>query len=165
MEVIKPTNSKDFTTRLNKNGGITVFLAGSIEQGIAEEWQDRFVKEFEHLEITFLNPRRDNWDKSWSQSPDNPEFNYQVCWELSGLEISDYIVMYIDPKTTSPITLLEYGLCAKENKLFLCCPEGFYRRGNMQITSKFYSIPFYDTYKEFVDHMKVIFEERLSKNI
>jgi len=161
MVVIRPTNKNDFTSRMNRNGGITVFLAGSIEMGKAENWQDKFVTQYEDLEINFLNPRRLDWDSSWEQSVNNPEFAYQVGWELSGLELADYVVMYFDPNTKSPITLAELGLTAKENKLFVCCPEGFYRRGNVEFTCNYYNVPFYETFEEFSKHMRVIWEERL----
>lgn len=161
MEVKKPSSSNDFTARKNSTGGITVFLAGSIENGKAENWQDKFVKNFEDLNITFLNPRRVNWDSSWEQSVKNPEFAYQVGWELSGLQMSDYIVLYFDPTTKSPISLLELGLYAHDPKLYVCCPDGFYRQGNVEFTCHFYDVPFYRSYNDFIVHMRIIWEEKL----
>ena len=64
-----------------------VFLAGSIEMGIAEKWQDKVVKELEHSVWTVLNPRRDDWDSSWEQTTENYQFVKQVScypsWILS----------------------------------------------------------------------------------
>lgn len=117
-----------------------IFLAGSIEMGKAEPWQDKLVKLFQDdKNVLFLNPRRDDWDESWKQEIENKQFREQVEWELQAMEDADIIVMYFDPNTKSPITLLELGLHAKGTKpLIVCCPTGFWRKGNVDIVCKFY---------------------------
>jgi hypothetical protein len=132
------------------NAGTTVFLAGSIEVGKAEDWQTRIENELKgRLEgdkvVTLYNPRRDDWDSSWSQTIENDNFREQVEWELNALEEADKIVVYIDPKTKSPITLMEIGLHAKSGKMCVCCPEGFYRKGNIDVTCNKYNIPVVDS--------------------
>jgi Nucleoside 2-deoxyribosyltransferase like len=123
-----------------------VFLAGSIEMGAAEKWQDKMVTALREFDIIALNPRRDDWDASWVQSLDNVNFLNQVSWEHKGLSSSDYIIIYFDPNTKSPITLLELGLFARgrvyeQNKtLFVCCPDGFWRKGNVEFICKEYGI-------------------------
>lgn len=37
----------------------TVFLAGSIEMGKAEMWQERLAKEVADMDVVLYNPRRD----------------------------------------------------------------------------------------------------------
>jgi hypothetical protein len=81
----------------------------------------------------FFNPRRDDWDSSWEQKQSNTQFNYQVNWEMDKLRDSDLIFMYFSPETKSPISLLELGLHANDRKLIVCCPEGFWRKGNVDI--------------------------------
>jgi hypothetical protein len=52
----------------------------------------------------------------------NANFSQQVRWELNALDKADYIIMYLDPNTISPISLLELGLlshCRKMMCLFL----------------------------------------------
>ena len=115
------------------SGRRRIFRAGSIERGNAENWQDKVINALSDYRVDILNPRRKDWDSSWAQSIDNPQFNEQVNWELDGLENSDLILMYFDPNTKSPITLLELGLFAHSNKIILCCPEGFWRKGNVDI--------------------------------
>jgi hypothetical protein len=116
---------------------LSVFLAGSIEMGSAENWQERFVALLAHhvrgRPFTILNPRRDDWDKTWEQSIDNPRFREQVQWELDAMDQAGVIVMYFDPNTKSPITLLELGLYASSGKLLVCCPNGYWRKGNVDI--------------------------------
>lgn len=129
---------------------VNVFLAGSIEMGAAENWQERVVEALADEPIRFLNPRRDDWDSSWTQSIDNPEFLRQVLWELNNLDGADIIVAYIDPKTLSPITLLEIGLHARGGKLIVYCPDGFWRKGNIDIVCKNYDIKQVDTFDELI---------------
>tara|TARA_R110000796_G_scaffold252137_1_gene385305 strand:- start:8724 stop:9233 length:510 start_codon:yes stop_codon:yes gene_type:complete len=131
------------------NGGITVFLAGSIEMGKAIDWQTQIENELNDkldgdVVVTLYNPRRDDWDSSWEQTIENDNFREQVEWELNALEDADKIVVYIDPETTSPITLLELGLYATGDNLCVCCPEGFYRKGNVDIVCNRYNVPMVD---------------------
>lgn len=118
-----------------------IFLAGSIEMGKAEDWQAALVEQLSDLDVTFLNPRRPTWDSSWKQSIDNPVFAEQVNWELDALEHADVIAMYFAPGTQSPISLLELGLFATSGKLIVCCPEGFWRKGNVDIVCQRGGIP------------------------
>ncbi len=117
-----------------------IFLAGSIEMGKADNWQMRLVKALESENVILLNPRRDDWDSSWMQSIDNPKFREQVEWELAAQEWADIIAMYFDPNTKSPITLLELGLFARTGKMIVCCPDGFWRKGNVDIVCNRYGI-------------------------
>ena len=120
-----------------------VFLAGSIEQGTAEPWQARVAEALAEREGTLLNPRRPEWDASWRQSIDEPRFREQVEWELDALERADRILMYFDPATKAPITLLELGLFARSDKLRVACPEGYWRKGNVEVVAARYDIPLF----------------------
>ena len=119
----------------------TIFLAGSIEMGKAEDWQQKMEWLFRDGDATIFNPRREEWDSSWSQDIENPQFYQQVNWELNALEKSDLIFMYFAPGTQSPISLLELGLFAHTGKMIVCCPEGFWRKGNVDIVCDRYDIP------------------------
>lgn len=126
-------------------GKSVIFLAGSIDMGVAENWQEKVEAYFADLDhYLLLNPRRDNWDSSWEQAFENPHFYQQVNWELNGLESADRIIMYLAPGTKSPVSLLEMGLFAQSGKLLVCCPEGFWRKGNIEIVCERYRIPFYE---------------------
>ena len=137
-----------------------VFLGGSIEMGLAEPWQERLVNEFKNTDIRFLNPRRTNWDSSWVQQASNPEFAQQVNWELDALEYSDLIVFYFDPNTKSPITLMELGLHAASGKVIVCCPDGFWRKGNVEIVCQRYGIKMVNNFDELVIEVKKFAEIR-----
>jgi hypothetical protein len=133
----------------------SVFLAGSIEMGVAEDWQTIIGNWFLSLGWNVFNPRRTDWDSSWIQSYDNPQFNQQVSWELNALEKSDVILMYLDPNTKSPISLLELGLHASSKKLYVICPDGFWRKGNVEMVCSTYDIPLFNTLEEFKKYMKI----------
>jgi len=126
-----------------------VFLAGSIEMGQAEQWQEQFVNAMSDLsDLVIFNPRRDDWDSSWRQRADDPQFFEQVNWELDMLDAADIVVMYLAPGTRSPVSLLELGLCARSGKLLVCCPTGFWRRGNVEVVCLRHQIPLYDTLED-----------------
>lgn len=135
-------------SRINRDP--MVFLAGSIEMGKAEDWQTRITNAFNHSDVIILNPRRDDWDSSWVQSINNEKFKEQVDWELDMLDRCDTIVMYFDPKTMSPISLLELGLYADSGKLIVCCPEGFWRKGNVDIVCARKNIPMASNIDELI---------------
>lgn len=132
-----------------------LFLAGSIEMGVAENWQQKIVKLINEYSLVFnygldddliiLNPRRDDWDSSWTQSVDNKQFKNQVEWELYSLDIADKILIYFQSETKSPISLLELGLYANSGKLMVVCGERFWRKGNIDIVCKKYNIPMYNS--------------------
>lgn len=132
----------------------SVFLAGSIEMGAAEKWQERMVRELADEDIVFYNPRRDDWDSSWEQTIENAQFNEQVTWELEHLEKADVIALYFDPSTKSPISLLELGLHAQTGSLIVCCPEGFWRKGNVDIVCNEYQIEQVNSIEKLIEAVR-----------
>lgn len=133
---------------------ISVFLAGSIEMGQAEKWQDTLPKLVNIKNVAYFNPRRDDWDSSWIQSIHDSNFNEQVTWELDHLEESDIIFLYFAPDTKSPISLLELGLFATEGKVICVCPDGFWRKGNIEIVCERYGIPLFNTLKAGISRLQ-----------
>ena len=128
-----------------------VFLAGSIEQGVAAQWQSLFVERLSDInQLIVYNPRRDFWDASWDQTVDNPQLVEQINWELDRLNEATIIPMYFDPNTKSPITLLELGLYALSDKLIVCCPAGFYRKANVDVMCSRFGIPQVDSLDELI---------------
>ena len=116
-----------------------VFLAGSIEMGRAEPWQDEVASRLlaANPSIKVANPRRLDWNKDAVQSIDDPYFNEQVNWELDHLDRANLVLFYFQPSTMSPITLLELGrhlsTSRRPDNTIVCCPQGFWRRGNVEV--------------------------------
>ncbi|MDJ1504389.1 nucleoside 2-deoxyribosyltransferase domain-containing protein [Xanthocytophaga agilis] len=118
----------------------SIFLAGSIEMGKAEDWQQKVITAIDNTNVTVLNPRRAAWNADWEQTISNPDFKGQVSWELEGLERADLILIYFEPTTKAPVSMLEFGLYARSGKLLVSCPDGFWRKGNIDIVCERYSI-------------------------
>ena len=137
---------------LNKNAKI--FLAGSIEMGKAVHWQKQVEDNLIGLDCTIYNPRRDDWDSSWVTSIDNDKFREQVEWELEYMDKADIIIVLFDPNTKSPITMMELGLQAKSGKLVVYCPDGFWKKGNVDIVCKKHSIYQVLSFAELINYVK-----------
>jgi hypothetical protein len=135
-------------------GQPSIFLAGSIEMGQAEDWQAAFERGLADLDVVLLNPRREAWDASWVQSIHNPQFREQVEWELAAQEQASLIAMYFSPATKAPVTLLELGLCARSGKAVVCCPEGYWRRGNVEVVCQRYQVPLVSGLAELVEAVR-----------
>lgn len=131
-----------------------VFLAGSIDMGEAEDWQAKIVDAVKDFKLIISNPRRKDWDPNWEQSIENRKFKEQVDWELDNLEAADKIVMVLAKGSMSPISLLEFGLFAKRDKLVVYCPNGFWRKGNIDIVCERYGIPQVQEFEELITLIK-----------
>ena len=150
IELKPPTEIYDYVI----SDKVVIFVAGSIEMGKAKNWQKRVATAFKNEDVVLVNPRRDDWDSSWKQNKSNPKFREQVMWELYGLENADAILMYLDPITQSPITMLELGLFADSQKLRVVCPKGFWRKGNVDIVSEYYGVAQFGSLKAAIANIK-----------
>ena len=139
--------------RIKEFSGYAVFLAGSIEMGAAENWQEQATRVLLSQGCHVLNPRRDDWDSSWVESISNRQFREQVEWELDFLDACQCILLYFSPGTKSPISLLELGLYARTGKLVVCCPDGFWRKGNVEIVCARYHIPLVTELDKALEHV------------
>ena len=148
-----PLKCSGASAPLSWSDGRSIFLAGSIEMGKAENWQEEVVRELKNEPVIILNPRRDDWDSSWEQKIDNPQFREQVEWELDAMGKANLIAMYFDPDTKSPITLLELGLFHEKTpsrKMVVYCPEGYWRKGNVDIVCRRFNIMSCVSWNDFI---------------
>lgn len=132
----------------------SVFLAGTIEDGRSIDWQRMLIDELAQLKVSVLNPRRTEWDLSWRQSIDQPEFKQQVEWELAALERADWIFFYLVAGSYSPISLLELGLHAASGKAIIVCPEGFWKKGNVDIVAQRFGLPVFNDLADGIRDLK-----------
>jgi hypothetical protein len=137
-------------------GEQVLFLAGTIDMGDSVDWQEDVANQLNDVDdLVILNPRRDNWDNSWEQSKDHPQFNEQVTWELEGLRRSDIVFFNFLPSSKSPITMMELGYMLGWNDfvhrdIVVCCPKEFYRKGNVDIICDMHYVKVYEEYQEAV---------------
>lgn len=126
-----------------------LFLGGSIDMGNARDWQAEMIRALRDTNLVIFNPRRPDWNPAWQPVASDPNFRQQVEWELNALDRSDIIVMVFTPNSQSPISLLEMGLNARNGRMIIYCPEGYWRKGNVDITAAHYDI-------ETVDSMEAL---------
>lgn len=142
----------------------SIFLAGSIEMDKAERWQEKFIREFDGYEsLTIYNPRCENWDSTIEQSIEDTKFRSQVNWELESLVDSGIVVFYIQPGTMSPVTLMElgftlarYSYTSRPYHIVVCCPDGFWRKGNVEIMCHRCGVPVFNNFKDLIQKVKDI---------
>lgn len=107
--------------------GYTVFLAGTIDNGYSNNWQDALCSKLDG-DILVCNPRREHWDENTPVK----ELQYQIAWEQQHLHISDLIVMVLLDNSQSPISLMELGEFCSSKKMIVFCTPKFYRYWNVK---------------------------------
>ncbi len=115
----------------------TVFLAGTIDNGNSENWQNYVIDRITE-DCVIFNPRRDNWSKTATHE----DVIKQIDWEQDQLSDSSVIFVNFLPKSLSPITLLELGQCLaysacgnssdRDFSLLVCCPKEYFRYTNVK---------------------------------
>jgi len=137
---------------INKNRK-SIFLGGTIDMGSSDDWQQKLIKDLYQYDFDIYNPRRKSWDSSWIQSFENPQFYQQVNWELDALNKADIVIINFLETSQSPISLLELGLYANSGKLLICCPNKFWRSGNVQIVCNNYNIPLFKDMSKILEYI------------
>ncbi|KAK1722239.1 hypothetical protein CaCOL14_005880 [Colletotrichum acutatum] len=126
----------------------TIFLAGTTSK---RDWRKDVADSLAHLPVVIFDPFRPDWDSTWKEDISDERFSNQVKWELDMQERADIIVVYFEPETEGHISLLELGLCARsKGKVIVACPEGYKKRGNVQVVCSRYEIPFVESYEELM---------------
>jgi hypothetical protein len=119
----------------------SVFLAGSIDMGRAANWQESVSLGLGDLpDVVIFNPRRRDGEALEEATVSNEAFCDQVTWELDALEAATVIAMYFEPSSQAPVTLLEMGLHAQSGRLIVCCPDGYWRKGNVDVVCRRYGV-------------------------
>ncbi|GAQ03161.1 hypothetical protein ALT_0482 [Aspergillus lentulus] len=123
----------------------SIFLAGTTNKVDTSDWRQTLSTSLSDLPVTIYNPYRSDWDSSWREDIDFPPFREQVEWELDKQDKADIVLIYFHPATQAPVSLLELGICARiPGKAIVVCPEGYWKRGNVQIVCEKYGIEMVD---------------------
>ncbi len=141
-----------------------VFLAGSIDDGLAAPWQERVAAAYIDLPGVLLNPRREDWDPSWAKAApgeDGP-LQEQVSWELTHLGAADKIICYFAGESASPISLMELGLYAASGKIDVICEPNFWRAMNVTMTCAYHSAPLFESLDAYLADEPLLIEENIS---
>jgi hypothetical protein len=149
MWYVQSPNSIDVAS-----SAMRLFLAGSIDSGMAENWQASIVDRLRDLDVVVFNPRRATWTPGTSLESEPEEIRRQINWELDAIERSDLMAFYFAPGTKSPISLLELGLIARQKQALVCCPPGFWRKTNVDVVCERFAIQQVDSLEELVNEIK-----------
>lgn len=138
MKIIRP-DSEDQTI---VETSVTVFLAGTIDNGAVEPWAHKVAESFDpSTYVTFFDPRRENWNAGLENRAHVPEFRAQVEWELARIDSCDIPFFNFVGGSLSPITLQELGYVLgtrmgetiPRELPIVVCPDDFWRKGNVEI--------------------------------
>lgn len=166
IKIFTPPHQWDNSTyTINGILPVNIFLGGIIDNGDSFNHQDALISELKKSEtahpLCIYNPRR----AEWSSSDDHTEIDKQIKWELTHLERADLIVMNILASSKSPISLMEIGLFARENKLLVFCPKDFYRYDNVRVVCGSYGIPLFETNDvTFIKNRVLDYEDKIQKS-
>ncbi|KAI1422467.1 hypothetical protein F5Y12DRAFT_618323 [Xylaria sp. FL1777] len=131
-------------SREPSRGAKTIFLAGTTTPTNERDWREWLSELLADEPLTIYNPLRTDWDSTWREDISFEPYREQVEWELDMQEIADIVVVYFHPASKAPISLLELGLCARTGKAIVVCPEGYWKRGNVQMVCNRYAIEMVD---------------------
>lgn len=153
MKIIKPNSP------IQVIDGISIFLAGTIDNGKSIDWQLEMEDILKDYNVTLLNPRRDSWN------PSRDEMVKQINWEMNNLDKCDIIFMNILEESLSPITLLELGLYANSGKMIVSCHEEFWRKINVDVVCDRFNIPRYDNFDDAITKLKSQYSFLYNNNV
>lgn len=174
IKYITPKSDKYYSEHSFK-----VFLAGTIDNGEAEDWQTNIYarmcigeigesnpyNEYKIPEkyITIFSPRRDDWKEDATIE----DIEEQIRWEQEKLEEADLIIMCLQDDSKSPISLLELGLYGPSGKLICFCTPNFYRYSNVKLTCEKFLIPLIEDLNEYtiIEQIYKVYNEIYTENI
>jgi Nucleoside 2-deoxyribosyltransferase like len=148
MLYVQSPNSIDVAS-----SAMRLFLAGSIDSGMAEDWQTWVVDRLRDMDVVVFNPRRATWTPANSgefAKSEIEELRRQINWELDAIERSDLMAFYFAPGSISPISLLELGLIARQKQAIVCCPPQFWRKTNVDVVCERFGMQRVDSLEDLV---------------
>lgn len=157
MKLIKPDSSDQSVMTDDGSAFLcSVFLAGSIDNGAASLWADKVAHSLSDLDIVCYNPRVDEWDANLEPRMREPKFAAQVNWELDSIDAADVVFFYFEAGSISPITLQELGYVIGRGtqSIVVCCPDEFWRKGNVEIMCKREGIVVHNTLDEALTDLR-----------
>lgn len=131
---------------------ISIFLAGTTVKTTGPNWRETLISDLSQYPVTIIDPYQPKWDSTWREDMSDSRFREQVEWELHMQDCANIVAILFHPESQAPISLLELGLCARggeQKTVVVGCPEGFWKRGNVQVVCQRFGIPLLDSEDEF----------------
>ncbi|THC97165.1 hypothetical protein EYZ11_003330 [Aspergillus tanneri] len=136
----------------------SVFLAGTTSKIDMSDWRETLSASLSDVPVTIYDPYRADWDSSWREDINFAPYRKQVEWELDKQDKADIVVIHFHPATQAPVSLLEFEIWARvPGKVITVCPEGYWKRGNVQIVCRKFGVEMVDN----VDGLKEAVVKRL----
>ncbi|KFA64339.1 hypothetical protein S40285_02961 [Stachybotrys chlorohalonatus IBT 40285] len=132
-------------------GKRSIFLAGTTAPTGEPDWRQTLTDALRHLPVTALNPYRTDWDSTWKEDFSDSRWADQVQWELDMQETADIVVFFFHGATPAPISMLEFGLCARLGKAIVCAKKDYVKRGNIEAVCRRYAVPLMGSQDELRD--------------
>ena len=145
----------------------SIFLAGSTNTGsqatdAATDWRKTVSESLADRPITIYNPYRADWDSSWREDIYFTPFREQLEWELDMQEKADLVVVHFEADAEAQLSLLEFGIWVRApGKTVVVCPDGFSKKGNVQVVCKRFDVEMLDTPEQVKDAVvrKLVLDE------
>ncbi len=160
MQVIEAPASLEAFKGSKAIKGIRVYVAGSIVVDESKKcwiysFIDKLGQHFQNKNLFVFHPMQKDWDSDWGITKADPKFRKQFEWELEAQELADIIVMHFEHDALAPISLMEFGLNVRPiaigySRLIVHCPEGFWKKGNVDIVCAKYGIKQAKTFDNLV---------------
>ena len=152
MRIIIPDSGEMY-----QMGDVSLFLAGSIESNVETTWRDRVISELVSYDdsLVLFNPSNDKWTASSTEA----FIRKQIKWELEKQDESDIIFFYFDPKSVSPISLLELGMALKDydKSVIVVCNKEYSKYLNVEMTCRHYGFnSICQTLEDGINELKVL---------
>lgn len=131
---------------------ISVFLSGATKTN----WRETFLTILAsklpsttqphppYPSITVYDPTQPLWAADWREDLADGRFGTQVAWELDRLDAAAVVAVFFERASESPVSLLEFGLCAHSGRAVVGCGRGYWKRGNVEAVCLRYGVPMAD---------------------
>lgn len=130
----------------------SLFIAGTIDNGQSENWQEELC-----------NSRVKNWYDIYSprtsmtpeQYQDPKVGIHQIEWEQHYINRCDKILFNFLPNSKSPITLMELGFALGRGKqdIIVVCPTEYWKYLNVERMCKIHDAHFYTNMEDALSYL------------
>ena len=127
----------------------TLFLAGAIDMGRAENWQQAVIAGLESRDdLIILNPRRVAFNNMSPELADE-----QMLWEFDALERANTVFMWFPGNSTAHTSFFEAGFYWQSGKLFVGADPQYHRYRYLQLMADRYRIELHSSLSMMIDRL------------
>lgn len=135
---------------------VKVFLAGSMNT----EWRQKLMNNWSSLtrnnnvgNVVFVDPTRRDWDSSWTTKYGDAKFYQQTKWELSTMRQCDWVIVYLNKDSKSPVSMVETVL--NMDRVLLVRDDEFWQAGYIDILCEEFGIPQFDSLDKVLEYLQL----------